>query len=218
MGGRGGSVSPIRAGALAVAAGASWGIFCWWGDSVAPPVAVLANLGGGWLLLAALLGAWGGRPGLGAVAGALALVAAVLAYYGSYEFAYAVDPDRDPRYFVPGGLAWLVVSTIAGAVAGAAGAVARSGRGRVAIAAGALIGAALVAEGLFLIARDLGPDGIASVRGLVVGGEVVLGLLLPLTIVKAADVRLLVGTTMVAGLAGIAVVDALREFLSVYRA
>ncbi len=204
---------------VAAAAGAAWGIFCWWGDSVvAIPVAIVANLGGAWILLAALIGAWSGRPGPAAVAGAVALVVGVLTYYGSYEFAYALDPQRDPRYFVPGGLAWLLVSLVAGAAAGAAGSVARSGRGHAAVVAGALLGAALIAEGLFLIVRDLGPGGIASVRGLIVAAEVVLGVLLPMTLVRSADLRLLVGATMAAGVAGIAVVDALREFLSVYRA
>jgi hypothetical protein len=137
---------------LSLTLGVLWGIVCWWGDDVRwPMIGMLANAGGPWLLLAFLIGTLTGAPVRGPVCGALALGAAVLTYYAAYDIARIYDPAADPRYFIPGGAAWLAVAVPAGAAFGAAGAVWRAGPRRLRAAALVLLSGALLSEALLAL-------------------------------------------------------------------
>jgi Family of unknown function (DUF6518) len=99
----------------------------------------LPKVGVPWLVVAFAVGAAARGTGRGAVDGATCLVAAILVYY-------ALPDVLGRSYYTPLGLWWLLVAAPGGALFGALGAMWRSGRAVVPIAA--LLTAALAAEAL----------------------------------------------------------------------
>ena len=99
----------------------------------------LAKVGVPWLVVAFAVGALARGVGRGAFHGAICLAVAILAYY-------ALPDVLGRSYYTPLGLWWLLIAAPGGALFGALGAVWRSGRAVVPIAA--LLVGALVAEAI----------------------------------------------------------------------
>jgi hypothetical protein len=140
---------------FAVAVGALWGVACWWGDgSSLTFVRGLANTAGPWLLIAFAAGARSRAALPGAVLGALALLAAIGAYYLSLELLDAEGAAN--RLTLDAGNAWAVAALPVGAVFGLCGAAWRAGFA-MPLAVG-LLGGALFGEGLALLSDDVRVD------------------------------------------------------------
>lgn len=140
---------------FAVAIGALWGVACWWGDgSSLTFVRGLANTAGPWLLIAFAAGARSRAALPGAVLGALALLAAIGAYYLSLELLDAEGAAN--RLTLDAGSAWAVAALPVGAVFGLCGAAWRAGFA-MPLAVG-LLGGALFGEGLALLSDDVRVD------------------------------------------------------------
>jgi hypothetical protein len=119
----------------------------------------LARVGGPWLAVAFGTGLVARRARDGALAGAVCLVTATLAYYGitSLQHAYSDSPL---------GLAWLFVAVPAGLGFGALGAAARSPALR--MPAAAALSAALVAEAVIITNRSAAGPAALLVAALLV--------------------------------------------------
>ena len=114
-----------------------------------PDVAFIHKLGAPWLAAAFAAGALARCPGRGASHGAVALVVAVLVYYGIPEVS---GVDANSRVSI----GWIWIAVPAGAVFGAAGAVWRAG-GRWARAAATLLVAAFLGEAAIWFGRAHSP-------------------------------------------------------------
>jgi hypothetical protein len=143
--------------ALALGAGAALGVLSRLGDHLLPePYTWFVDLGGPWLAVAFAVGAAVRSVRWGALAGVLALLAAVASYYGA---TYLVDEPLtggrtipNPNLVAP----WVVLALIGGPLFGLAGAAWREGRGRWRVLAVALLSGALAGEGAALLLRGYG--------------------------------------------------------------
>ncbi len=137
-------------GALLV--GLAWGLFCWWGDDARwTPVRVAANLAGPWFVIAFWAGAQTRHTLAAAALGLLALLAAVLGYYGAIELFDAEAPNR---ISLDAARTWAIVAVPVGVLSGLAGAL-WHGRGWPSTLAIGLLGGVLLGEALLLMPGTL---------------------------------------------------------------
>ena len=132
--------------ALAAVSGIALGAAVRIGIHVGTPAGWLLRLGVPWLLIPFMIGALLRAPRRAAVAGALAMVAAVVTYYA---LKVGVEHRASRRYGVEMVALWGTIGALAGAAFGVAGALTRSLRGvgrgvAVALVSGALAGEALL--------------------------------------------------------------------------
>ncbi|HET6548351.1 MAG TPA: DUF6518 family protein [Solirubrobacter sp.] len=181
---------------------------------VAEPASRLGSwviaLGAPWLAVAWLLGVLSRRTGLGAAAGAFALVGGTGAWYA---FTVWSEGRASLGYAVPVSIGWAAAAAVAGAVFGAGGALWRSGRGDGARALGAaMLAAPLIGEAVLL---ETVWDGRAARVVLTV--ELLIGLVLPFVLVRRPPRALLLCVVLTAVLSVVAagaedvVRDALRN-------
>jgi Family of unknown function (DUF6518) len=137
---------------------------------------LLGNSAAIWLLLPFGAGALAARPVRGAIAGGVALLATVLAFYGVMRLLF---PDG---HFGAIGLFWLGAAVIGGPVFGAAGSWWRTGPPAVAGLASAVLGAAFIAEAV-AFQRSMGTD--AAVMA-----EALFGAALPVALARGRRQRL----------------------------
>jgi hypothetical protein len=187
----------------AVALGVVLGLFSWWGDRLPPEpggatavVITLGSLPGPWLVVAFTAGAISGRARSGALAGLLALGAAVATYY-------VVRTPSEGSFFGGVFIAWLVVAALAGPVFGLAGGAWRTARRRWSTAGVALLGGALLGEAA-LLAADANPyspffPGVPAYT--IAGLEGMLGIGLPPLLALAGERWLALGLTLLAAFA-----------------
>jgi hypothetical protein len=130
----------VRTVLLPMVLGALLGIFSARGDGVQITVVNgLANAASPWILVAFAAGTLQTSLRLGAVAGALALLVAVLTYYVGFLFGGAT-------FLLPFLALWATAAVAGGGLFGFAGSAWRSSRPRWAAAAIALVAGALLAE------------------------------------------------------------------------
>lgn len=140
---------------VGVAAGSFWGVFCAWADTQGNSfIEGVANTSGPWILFAFVAGYAAGRMVSGIVVAMAVLSAALLAY----RVAQSAGLDDATARSLLTTAAWVVLVIAAAAVFGAAGAVARGGRGVVRRVAWAAPGAMLVAESAVLLSLQGGID------------------------------------------------------------
>jgi hypothetical protein len=141
--------------AIAAAIGALWGVACWWGDeSNLTFVRGLANTAGPWLLIAFAAGSRSRAALPGTALGALALLAAILAYYLAIEVFDAAEAPN--RISLDAGRSWAAAALPVGAFFGLCGAAWRAGFA-LPIAVG-ILGGALFGEAFALISDDVRLD------------------------------------------------------------
>ena len=193
---------------LAIVAGAAFGAAVQAGNDVPDVPRWLWHLGVPWLGVAFGLGALERAPRRGALIGAVAMVAATVAYYvADAVLAHHGLLTPNGRVMV---LAWGAVGALAGAAFGAAGAVARAATGGRRAAALALLGGALAGEAaLLLLLKPAGPASRA-----VFAAELVVGLALPVALLgDRARAALAVGLTCVAMTGSVVAVSGVRHAL-----
>jgi hypothetical protein len=187
-----------------VVAGLAVGVASWLSDELGHPVGLLipANLIGVWLGLAFALGTTARTVPTGALRGLIGLLSAVLGYY-------VLNALLGDGYRAIGAshaaTVWGVVALGMGPLLGLAGGTWRHAKGWGRAGAVALLSAALVAEGLvFGAPRFIRGDPFADVGALVFLGEAVIGLALPLVLLRAGE-RILGIVLMIALAVGAAV-------------
>jgi hypothetical protein len=140
--------------AVAIGLGIALGVFSLVGDALpdeAPTILLngLANATALWTLTAFASGLLVRRVRRGALAGALALVFAVLAYYVAFRFVWG-DRLADVRIQA---IVWLVAAIVAGSIIGAAGGLQARPDPRHRALGLALVGGALVAEAVYFLVQ-----------------------------------------------------------------
>ena len=150
---------------VAVVIGVVLGVLSAWFDSlpVDTPLIVLvamANAVGPWLVAAFAAGAVAGRRSAGALAGAVALIVGVVAYYVGLRAIYG---DRLPADALLAGGLWIVAATGAGIVLGAAGGGWAVG-GRRAYLGVAILSGGLIAEAAYRLISVEAWDGVDLAR------------------------------------------------------
>lgn len=199
--------------AMALLVGFAWGVFCWAADD--SPWMVLraaANLGAPWLLIAFGCGALLAPRSVvsGMLCGAASLLAAVTAYYVSIEL---FDPEAPFRASQRAGGVWAAIALPAGAFFGAAGSAPPQYR----VASIALVGAALVGEGLLRIEElhlyQGTPDSL-QIWGL---GQIGVAAALPFIVLRSARGRTLALLLMlILGFVGLLAQEALLSSVDDY--
>ena len=157
----------LRTAPLLVAAviGVVLGVLSAWFDSlpVDTPLIVLvamANAVGPWLVAAFAAGSVAGRRSSGALAGAVALIVGVVAYYVGLRAIYG---DRlPPDALLAGGL-WVAAAIGAGIVLGGAGGIWAAG-GRRAYIGAAILAGGLIAEAAYRLIAVEAWDGVDLAR------------------------------------------------------
>jgi len=196
--------------------GAVLGIAAWWTDQLGFPwtAFIPANAIGAWLGVAFLLGSTARTIPTGALRGLIGIVSAIAAYYllnRLFGEGYRASGASHAA------TVWGAAALIAGPVMGFAGATWRHGRGWPRGVAVAMLGAALIAEGIVFGAERLRYlDEIGTDPGAVVGAiEALLGLALPAFLLRRGE--RLAGYVALAMFTLVAVV-ALGPLVSVLRA
>jgi hypothetical protein len=143
-----------RAFAIPIGLGIGLGVFSLVGDSLpddAPTILLngLANATALWTLTAFACGVLVRRIRWGALAGALALLLAVIAYYVAFRFVWG-DRLADVRIQA---IVWLVAAIAAGSIMGAAGGLQAQPEPRRRALGLALVGGALVAEAVYFLVQ-----------------------------------------------------------------
>ena len=171
-----------------IVAGAALGTAAWVSDQLRAPFGLLipANAIGAWLGVAFALGASARTIPTGALRGLVGLLSAVAIYY----LLIAIFGQGFRAIGAPhAATIWGAVALIAGPVMGGAGAVWRYGRGWPRAVGVAILGAALIAEGLvFGGARLLRLDRAATDPGaILLAVEAVLGVALPWLLLRRGE-------------------------------
>jgi hypothetical protein len=174
-------------------------------DNLVSELHRVTSLGVPWLVAAFGVGALWRDRGLGALAGATALVTGTVVYYVLRVLGWGtLDPT------IPIAIGWCLAAAGGGALFGAAGAAWRGGDARMRAGGAALVGGALIGEALLLSTLWSG----AGAR-LALGFELMLGALLPFAlarrrmVVAALGLALVVAVVVFVGEQGVR--DALRE-------
>lgn len=182
-----------------VVAGLAVGGAAWLSDELGYPLGLLipANLIGVWLGLAFALGSTARTIPTGALRGLIGLLSAVVGYY---VLNWLFGDGYRAIGASHAATVWGVVALGMGPLLGLAGGAWRHATGTARAAAVALLAAALVAEGVVfggprLLRLDLSSDVGAVVFGL----EALMGLALPLVLLRASE--RLVGVVVMLGLA-----------------
>jgi len=192
---------PVALIALGALAGLLLGALTRWIDNLPDGWRSLALIGAPWLGLAFALGAlavlWGARRVVAAVVGAVTTVGTVLGYYG---YMRVVEHEANAHYLAHYLTFWLVPALLGGALFGLAGAVWRSGQGRMKALAVGLLSAVCAGEGGWTTLRFLSAHHSVDVVPVM---ELALGVVLPLVLARAWRDRLAAyGTTIGLGLVG----------------
>jgi len=180
---------------LALGSGCALGIVSRLGDWLPPALAWLVNIGGPWLALAFALGALTRSVCQGALYGALALIGAVVGYYG---WMHIVERQANLAYLTSIAAVWFAVAIVGGAVFGTAGASWRARRWWRGAIGVALLSGALAGESLLLLPR---PYNITQKGVFVV--ELTAALLLPWVLLRERRSRIMallftIGGTIIA--------------------
>ena len=142
------------------------------------------SLIGSWLAVAFVLGTTARTPATGALRGLIGLLAAVVAYY-TWSRCSTAGSAVGARHAA---FVWGTVALLAGPCLGLAGGVWRDGAGRPRALAVAVLAAGLIAEALvFGAGRLLHVDVVVDPGALVLGAELVLGLALPMLLLRGAE-------------------------------
>ena len=165
----------------------------------------LANSVTPWLAVAFVVGSRTSRAGLAAVTGALTLLGALAGYYWLVELRFGYGPQLRGAV-----LLWLVAAVVGGPVFGLAGSWWRGDRPWRRAAAAALLGAAAIAEGVYLSRIET----VAAVAP----AYLVAGLAIPVLLGRGRDDRirgvLLLVPCVALGLAGYVATIALSSVLT----
>jgi Family of unknown function (DUF6518) len=146
------------------------------------PIVLAFVLGVPWLAVSFALGVYAVRPLPGALAGAAVLVVAVATYY---TVRHGVEHRAGQRYAAQMVVLWGFFGALTGAAFGLAGALMRSGEGRVRAAAVALPAGALIGEGLLYLLLGRGEGREQAL----LAAEVALGVALPFLLVRSERLR-----------------------------
>lgn len=195
---------------FAAVAGIVWGIFCGWADLHGSEVVSLtANSAGPWLLLAFLVGTRARSVPEGVLAGVIALTSGIAAYYVAHEFG-GQAANRESMLATR---AWAPVAIAAGATFGAAGRSSLSKTQALRLIAVALIGGALVAEGVLILEESAA----GSSRQTFAVTEMAVGLLMPMLILRNGERLQALGLLAIAAILSYvfeqALLEAVRESL-----
>ena len=169
-------------------------------------IKTIGNMPTIWLLGAFVVGAMSRRPVGGAITATLTLAGAVVAYY----VLIVASGDRAGVNLLPVALAWSSVAAVAGPILGAAGGAWSAGYGRQSAIAAGVLGAVLVAMGIFIIARSFStPVGLLHIS---------VGAFLTVVLAGSGRDRLIgLGTAALVGVVGgaatLLVFGAMRMFL-----
>ena len=168
--------SPARLAAIAIGAGAVLGAASLLIVQLPHPVNLLGTLGGPWIGTAFAIGSFAPRRGAAALAGAAAMVAAVVAYYAMRQ---VIHPGAPGGFTVGGQIGpYVLIGLLAGAVFGALGSAWRSGGVIARIAGPGLLAGALGAEVIVLTVQAW--TGVELVWALLQGGAAIaVSLMLP---------------------------------------
>jgi hypothetical protein len=167
--------------------GAALGAAAWLVDRLGFPWTgvIPVNLIGSWLAVAFVLGTTARTPATGALRGLIGLLAAVVAYY---ILVALFDGGIRAVGASHAAFVWGTVALLAGPCLGLAGGVWRHGAGRPRALAVAVLAAGLIAEALvFGAGRLLNVDVVVDPGALVLGAELVLGLALPVLLLRGGE-------------------------------
>lgn len=173
---------------MAATLGAILGAAAWFSDQLGWPLQLVvpANAIGAWVSVAFAAGATGRTTLLGTARGLVALLVAVVAYY---LLIAALGQGIRSAGATHAATVWGAIAVIAGPAMGAAGATWRHGQGWARGIAVALLGAALVAEGIaFGGSRLLAWDQLGQDPGaILLAVEATIGLALPAIVLDRGE-------------------------------
>jgi hypothetical protein len=177
--------------AVAIGLGVGLGVLSLAGDVVSdegPTIILngLANATGPWTLVAFVAGILQRRARMGALAGAGALLVAVVTYYVAFVLVWGGDRLADVRFAV---VVWLGAASIAGAVMGAAGGVQGRPDPRVRALGLSLVCGAVLAEAAYLLVQLEVWNGIDLSRTYLVVAvfDIVVAALIPIVLGRRGD-------------------------------
>jgi hypothetical protein len=193
---------PVRLVAISLAAGFALGTSGRASDHLPPLLHWAGAVGALWLIGAFAVGALAGGRRAAALAGAVAIVSGVAAYY---MLMHWVEHRAGLRYAVIVGVAWGAGGALVGALFGWAGHAWRHGSPRLRPVGVAVLGGALLGEAVLLLDRWRSPDARA-----VLLAELVLGVTLPLALAGRRRGVLALGATAVVATMAVVLEAALR--------